>query len=114
MEQESSQTPSGAHDRSTRHVYLGQEETVRLFALLQMLIAPRQFETSICLKNPNQSCDTSSECSLTKILSCSTPPVEVVLRCERQRQLVQSFVSEWRSTRSSLRSLEKLLNEPEI
>src|SRR5215471_10940804 len=87
--------------KSTRLVSLDQKETERLFELLQTHTRHLQSEISICPKNQKPCSDFSSECSLTRIRSFSTPRVVVELHCERLSQWVLNSLLGLNSIQSS-------------
>src|SRR5215475_11263455 len=106
MVQVSFLTPSGVPGKYTKHAYLVPEAIEKLLGLLLTPTPPPLSETTTCLRNPNQCCVTSSECSLTKIQFSSTPHVEVEVHCERLSRLALSIVLDSRSMTSSPGSLE--------
>src|SRR5262245_10886025 len=93
--------PNEALDRSMKRASLQREEIVRSSVLLLMRTLHLQCATNTCLKNPNQSCVTSSGCSLTRIHFSLTPPVVLEVRCERLRALARSTALGLNLTRSS-------------
>src|SRR5215471_13546311 len=100
-------------DKSMKRVYLDHGETVRLFGRFLTLMERLRVENVICQRNPSQCCGTSLECSVTKILLCSTPPVVLEVRCERLSPSGRDILWDWRSMRSLPIWREKPSTDPE-
>src|SRR5215468_767125 len=96
-----------APDRSMRPVFSEVGETVKLFEQFLMLTTHLQYGSVTCLRNPSRCCDTSSGCSLTRILLCSIPHLVLEVRCERLNRLVPGTSSASKSTPSSRKSPKK-------
>src|SRR6266705_4245372 len=98
---ESSQTPNEAPVEYTRHVFLDRAGTERLLDQLPTLSRRLPNEQSICLRSQRPCSANSFVCSWTAIQLCLTPPVGLVVHCERLSALLQSMWSDLNETQSS-------------